>query len=447
MQGYIISSYINPNTRGLTSNYKNTAIKDKETYNEAMSQHLLNPVEDLVQVLKTPIKLAKSSSLSRQNNSVNIAEGQRIRVNGGHVLTVTAHGVEVSGGDNPYDTQSYVKAQRMADALASMLRNAGGTMTTVAHSKEEYARYTEGITDVMSYLGVDTSKDFTVNGMKYSKNKDGWYESEANSDAQAAYEQLKANNRTYQFADEKTKKQIAYISDYYLQTVPESVKAAWQETLEERRFYMSMNISGLGNTYNGINTNSKQYKALKEKGWLSGIMQNEAMMSAEERLIYETFGGRDTIIKNLMKQFDSDGDLLNANGVAGMDVTGKGTSWQQLTSVSEEYRQKMFDNVKREFIKENGISNGDTTKRSDIFKDYQLSVSKDKRLSGTWTLEQYEGQYRAAMYAAVKSANPNWKPGQKFDTSILDNVTRESVESTLVKNGNRLVRNSIDVSV
>ena len=78
---------------------------------------------------------------------------------------------------------------------------------------------------------------------------------------------------------------------------------------------MSMNISGLGNTYNGINTNSKQYKALKEKGWLSGIMQNEAMMSSEERMIYETFGGRDTIINNLMKQFDSDGDLLNANGV------------------------------------------------------------------------------------------------------------------------------------
>ena len=50
---------------------------------------------------------------------------------------------------------------------------------------------------------------------------------------------------------------------------------------------MSMNISGLGNTYNGINTNSKQYKALKEKGWLSGIMQNEAMMSSEERMIYE----------------------------------------------------------------------------------------------------------------------------------------------------------------
>ena len=46
---------------------------------------------------------------------------------------------------------------------------------------------------------------------------------------------------------------------------------------------MSMNISGLGNTYNGINTNSKQYKALKEKGWLSGIMQNEAILAQKSK--------------------------------------------------------------------------------------------------------------------------------------------------------------------
>ena len=86
-----ISYYINPNTRALTSNYKNTVIKDKEAYNGAMSQHLLNPVEDLAQALKTPIKLAKGASLSRQNNSVNIAEGQSIRVNGGHVRTSEVH--------------------------------------------------------------------------------------------------------------------------------------------------------------------------------------------------------------------------------------------------------------------------------------------------------------------------------------------------------------------
>ena len=78
----------------------------------------------------------------------------------------------------------------------------------------------------------------------------------------------------------------------------------------------------------------------------------------------------------------------------------------------------------------------------------QKNAAKDQEKEDTRFADSVrEGQYRAAMYAAVKSANPNWKPGQKFDTSILDNVTRESVESTLVKNGNRLVRNSIDVSV
>ena len=48
---------------------------------------------------------------------------------------------------------------------------------------------------------------------------------------------------------------------------------------------MSMNINGLGNTYNSINTNSKQYKALKEKSWLSGVIENESMMSPEEKMI------------------------------------------------------------------------------------------------------------------------------------------------------------------
>ena len=67
---------------------------------------------------------------------------------------------------------------------------------------------------------------------------------------------------------------------------------------------MAMNISGLGNTYNGINTNSKQYKALKEKGWLSGIMQNEAMMSPEERIIYETFGGAITTFSGWVRHVE-----------------------------------------------------------------------------------------------------------------------------------------------
>ena len=93
------SWYVNPNTRQVTSNIKNTAIKDREAFNGSM-QNLLNPVEDLVQVLKTPIKLAERSSLNRQRNSVDIASGSRIAVNDGYILTAKLQGVEVSGGND-----------------------------------------------------------------------------------------------------------------------------------------------------------------------------------------------------------------------------------------------------------------------------------------------------------------------------------------------------------
>lgn len=43
---------------------------------------------------------------------------------------------------------------------------------------------------------------------------------------------------------------------------------------------MSMNINGLGNTYNSINTNSKQYKALKEKGWLCSRKISQSKLEA-----------------------------------------------------------------------------------------------------------------------------------------------------------------------
>lgn len=226
------SWYVNPNTRQVTSNIKNTAIKDREAFDGSM-QNLLHPVEDLAQVLKTPIRLAERSSLDRQGNAVDIASGRRIAVNDGYILTVKPQGVEVSGGDDPYDTQAYMKAQKMADSLATLLRNACGNMHTAAYSQEEYARWNEGVSDVMGYLGIDTSKAFTVNGMKYGRNENGWYGSQADSEAKAAYEMLKANNRTYTFADERTRKQIAYISDYYLEHATENLKTAWQKTLEE----------------------------------------------------------------------------------------------------------------------------------------------------------------------------------------------------------------------
>ena len=91
----------------------------------------------------------------------------------------------------------------------------------------------------------------------------------------------------------------------------------------------------------------------------------------------------------------------------------------------------MFDNAKREFLEENGIVNGDTTKRSDVFYHYQKSAKKRDRLKGTWTLEQYERQYNQAFYDAAKAADPTWKPGKVIKAGALDGITREQIDKSL----------------
>lgn len=182
----------------------------------------------------------------------------------------------------------------------------------------------------------------------------------------------------------------------------------------------------------GINTNSKQY---------------QAVISAMEKAA----GGRTAYtsieaIKNSMRHYDKDGDVLNSHGIAGMDISGKSPSeWHQIINVSERSRQDMFNEVKRHFIQENGVHNGDTTRRTEVFTKYQRSVPKDQRLKGTWTLGQYERQYYQAFYDAAKKADPNWELGMDFKMEALDGITRESVEASLTASGGQLVKKEFDM--
>lgn len=232
-RSYQGSWYVNPNTRTLTSNRKNTAIRDRDAF--GCMRRLLRPAEDMTKALRTPIRLAERTSVNRAANSVTIAAGTRITVNDGYFLTVTENGVECHHGENydPYDTEAYIKAQAQADSLSTLLRNAGGTQKTTAFSEEGYQKWTEKVSAVLSYMGIDGSRDFSVNGMKYHKNSKGYWESEENSRAKAAWEMQRRNNRTYTFADGRTKSQIGYISCYYLEHASGEMQAAWQRALEE----------------------------------------------------------------------------------------------------------------------------------------------------------------------------------------------------------------------
>ena len=215
---------------------------------------------------------------------------------------------------------------------------------------------------------------------------------------------------------------------------------------------MNINLNA-GNSYQykQVNTNSKQYQAAARDS-LSAIIAEEMTMTPEERYMYELFGGRERIMKNKMQMYDSDGNMLNAHGIAGMCMNGVSLAEaHQIISVPDEWKEKMFDETKRHFIQEYGVANGDTTKRSEVFQGYQRSTSVENRLKGTWTLGQYEKAYRQAFYDAVKAENPDWELGKPFDTSILDKISREDIEKSLVKAngeyGTELVSKGIDVSI
>ena len=151
----------------------------------------------------------------------------------------------------------------------------------------------------------------------------------------------------------------------------------------------------------GIDTNSKQYKAA-----LSEMMKNgNGAMSTNVQAI-----------KNLMSQYDKNGDWVDPNtGLTGLAVTDENrNSYKHIISIPESSREEMFELAKKEFLRDNGTLNGDTTKREDVYVNLYRKMNKDDRLSAGWTMEQYEHQYRQAFAAAAPTGPPIWQPALPY---------------------------------
>lgn len=180
----------------------------------------------------------------------------------------------------------------------------------------------------------------------------------------------------------------------------------------------------------GIDTNSAQYKAAVKQ--MTQHAGSGAMFTNVQA------------IKNLMSQYDKDGDYIDpTTGLAGLLVTEENAvSRKTLISIPESSLDDMFELTKKEFLQGNGMGNGDTTKRSDVYTDLHRKMSKNDRLKAGYTLSQYEKAYTQAFIAAAKAADPTWKAGKPIKAGALDGITRESVESQLAKSGNKLVKRS-----
>ncbi|MBD5466498.1 MAG: DUF3879 family protein [Lachnospiraceae bacterium] len=185
----------------------------------------------------------------------------------------------------------------------------------------------------------------------------------------------------------------------------------------------------------GIDTNSKQYKAAI----------SQMTKSANGGVGYTTVSA----IKNRMSRFDKDGDWIDpVTGLAGLLVTDKNrASKNKIISISESIRDEMFESTKKEFLRENGIHNGDMTNRSEIYTNLYRQTAKNDRLAAGHTLSEYEKQYWQTFVDAVKKVNSKWEPGKLIPSGALDGITREGIDSALVKLGSNLVNKDFDVKI
>lgn len=235
----LTSCCINPHTRSLTSNIKNTAGMDKTVADFMLDK--LRPVQSVPDA-NTPFKLAEETSVDKASNALFIAKGTHLTFEGGFVYTVLESGITMGYGDwkaerpMPGDLDNEElnsAAQSKASAFHKLLWDSSGLVNVSYYDDKAYAKWNEDVCAVLESLGIDTSREFSINGVRYSRNEKGYYESEHSFAAKEAYEILKNNNRSYELADESTKNRVHYMSDYYLASAPEEVRKAWQEALEE----------------------------------------------------------------------------------------------------------------------------------------------------------------------------------------------------------------------
>ena len=150
---------------------------NKELAQKYSSQ--LKPVDDIAAVLKQPMQLASRKQLNKASNSIDIALGTNVKVPGGFTLVVKEYGVEVQGVTNWNNQKESQDASDMAGALATLLRNASGQLQHVGTDSRQITQWNEDVEKVLGYFGIDISRDFTVNGVKYVRDGSGIHKATA----------------------------------------------------------------------------------------------------------------------------------------------------------------------------------------------------------------------------------------------------------------------------
>ena len=118
--------------------------------------------------------------------------------------------------------------------------------------------------------------------------------------------------------------------------------------------------------------------------------------------------------------YNKDGVPFLSKEQADRCINGK--DWKKIVSVSDKVKSDLEKVVKQDFISSNGAYIPEESKRHDVIKQYLNTIPSEQRNSASWTLSRMAGDYASRMETLVKKNNPGWKPGDAFDTSILNQM-------------------------
>ena len=120
--------------------------------------------------------------------------------------------------------------------------------------------------------------------------------------------------------------------------------------------------------------------------------------------------------------YDENGVPWHSKEEADRCIKGTNGNWKKIVSVSNETKAELAEVVKQDFISTNGKSIPEGTRRNDVINSYLSTIPSTQRNSAAWTLQRMAGDYATRMEKLVRENNPGWKPGDAFDTSILDQL-------------------------
>ena len=173
--------------------------------------------------------------------------------------------------------------------------------------------------------------------------------------------------------------------------------------LEDRSMNINFTNSKLFSQYSLLN------KLFSKGNSASSILSNQASVSA---------GG--VKHRNSSMYYDENGVPWRSKEEAERCINGK--DWKKIVSVSDQVKADLAEVVKQDFISTNGSAIPDGSRRNDVINKYLSTLPAAQRSSASWTLSRMAGDYSSRLEALVKQNNPNWKPGDAFDTSILDQL-------------------------